>query len=137
MDVTPTKKSEQENKKGIPQKSEKFEMEKVEEEIQNSKKENCKNFYDEFVSQLKVSNPAKWYGMAKRLGTEQRNKSGELSVECLKGLTNKQAAEQVAEHFSKISQEYLPLDNSKLPAFFQHLRYCKLRKRTWLKGYTN
>ena len=30
---------------------------------------------------------------------------------------NYQAAEQVAEHFSKISQEYAPLDSTKLPAY--------------------
>ena len=35
----------------------------------------------------------------------------------MKGLDNQQSAEEVAFHFSKISQEYLPLDTSKLPAY--------------------
>ena len=35
----------------------------------------------------------------------QYGQNGELSVDCLKWLTNQKAAEQVAEHFSKISQD--------------------------------
>ena len=81
------------------------------------KRSTVKNFYSNFVTELKESNPAKWYSMAKRLGAEQNNKTGELSVDCLKGLSNQQAAEQVAEHFSRISQEYSPLDMEKLPAY--------------------
>ena len=64
-----------------------------------------------------MSNPAKWYSMAKRLGAEENGKGGELSVECLKGLDNQQAAEEVAEYFSKVSQEYSALDTTKLPAY--------------------
>ena len=81
------------------------------------KRNTVKNFYSEFVSELKHTNPAKWYSMAKRLGAEQHYNNGELSVECLKGLDNNQAAEQIAQHFSKISQEYAPLDITKLPSY--------------------
>ena len=66
---------------------------------------------------MKESNPSNWYNMAKRLGAEQGNRKSELSVKCLKGLNNKQSAEQVAQHFSKISQEYSPLDSTTLPAY--------------------
>ena len=55
--------------------------------------------------------------MAKRLGAEQSQRKGELSVECLKGFTNQESAEQVAQHFSKISQGYAPLDGTQLPAY--------------------
>ena len=55
--------------------------------------------------------------MAKRLGAEENGKGGELSVECLKGLDNQEAAEEVAEYFSKVSQEYSALDTTKLPAY--------------------
>jgi hypothetical protein len=85
--------------------------------LKKLKRRTVKNFYSDFVTELKASNPAKWYSLAKRLGAEQSKKNGELSVECLKGLTNQQAAEQVAEHFSKVSQEYLPLNTDKLPAY--------------------
>ena len=44
--------------------------------------------------------------MAKRLGAEKSNKKEEMSVECLKGMDDQQAAEEVAKYFSKISQEY-------------------------------
>ena len=67
------------------------------------KRKTVKNFYSNFVSELKISNPAKWYSMAKRLGAEDNRKGGELSVECLKGLDNQQAAEEVAEYFSRVS----------------------------------
>ena len=43
--------------------------------------------------------------MAKRLGAEKSSSDGELKVECLKDLDNHQAAEQIAEYFSKISQD--------------------------------
>ena len=55
--------------------------------------------------------------MAKRLGAEQRHSDGELNVDCLKGLDNQQSAEQVAQHFAQISQEYSPMDTTKLPAY--------------------
>ena len=55
--------------------------------------------------------------MAKRLGAEQTSKDGQVSVECLKGMDNSQAAEEIATHFSKISQEYSPLATDKLPAY--------------------
>ena len=55
--------------------------------------------------------------MAKRLGAEKQNNNGELSVDCLKGLTNQQAAEEVAKFFSSVSQEYSALDTTKLPAY--------------------
>ena len=81
------------------------------------KRKTVKNFYENFVSELKVSNPAKWYSMAKRLGAEDSRKGNELSVDCLKGLDNQQSAEVVAEYFSKVSQEYSPLDTASLPAY--------------------
>ena len=64
-----------------------------------------------------ASNPAKWYSMAKRLGAEQNHSGGDLEVECLQGLDNQQSAEEIALFFSRISQEYAPLDMNKLPAY--------------------
>ena len=55
--------------------------------------------------------------MAKRLGTDLTNQDSRLKVECLNGLGEKEAAEHVARHFSSISQEYEPLDRTKLPAY--------------------
>ena len=64
--------------------------------------------------------------MAKRLGAEQSNGDGELTVECLQGLDNQQAADKVAEFFSQVSQEYSPLDMSKLPAYLPANRPLKV-----------
>ena len=55
--------------------------------------------------------------MAKRLGAEESGKTGELSVDCLNGMDNQQAAEEVAKYFSKVSKEYAPLDTTQLPAY--------------------
>ena len=81
------------------------------------KRKRVKDFYSEFVKELKTSNPSKWYTLAKRLGAEPYQNDGELKVECLKGLNDYEVAEEIANHFSKVSQEYLPLDISKLPAY--------------------
>ena len=78
-----------------------------------------------------MSNPAKWYYMAKRLGAENSSKGSELSVECLNGLTNEQSVEEVAAFFIRVSQEYSPLNTAKLPAYlpatvvlgFRNFRY--------------
>ena len=43
--------------------------------------------------------------------------SQRVKVECLKDLNDQEAAEEVAKHFSSISQEYPPLDTANLPAY--------------------
>ena len=91
---------------------------KLKKKYKKLKRNTVQNFYSNFVSEMKVSNPAKWYSMAKRLGAEQtHNNGGEISVECLEGLSNQAAAEKVAESFSKISQEYSPMDVGTLPTY--------------------
>ena len=90
---------------------------KLKNKFKKLKRKAIKSVYANFVSELKESNPAKWYSMAKRLGTDQNNKDPRLSVECLKGMGDQEAADQVAQHFSTISNEYEPLDTSKLPAY--------------------
>ena len=82
---------------------------KMKKKFKKLKRKTVRNFYFNFVSELKVSNPSKWYSMAKRLGAEKPNSDGELKVECLQGFDNEQSAEKVAEHFSQISKEYSPL----------------------------
>ena len=90
---------------------------KLKKQFKKLKRKTVRTFYSDFVSELKETNPSKWYSMAKRLGAEQTCKDGQVSVECLKGMDNCQAAEEIATHFSKISQEYSPLATDKLPAY--------------------
>ena len=90
---------------------------KLKKKFKKLKKKTVQNFYLNFVTDLKAKNPAKWYSMAKRLGAEQNHSGGDLEVECLQGLDDQQSAEEIALFFSRISQEYAPLDMNKLPAY--------------------
>ena len=90
---------------------------KLKKKYKQLKKKTVRNFYTNFVDELKVSNPSKWYTMAKRLGAEVNHTDNELKVECLNGLDNQQSAEKIAEFFSKVSQEYSPLNLDDLPAY--------------------
>ena len=55
--------------------------------------------------------------MARKLGTGNLTKDGEVMVESLTGLNNLEAAQKIGEHFSKISNEYQPIDNTDLPCY--------------------
>ena len=55
--------------------------------------------------------------MAKRLGACDQMNGGDTVVECLQGLTNKQGAQLIAEHFASVSNQYSPLDNKQLPCY--------------------
>ena len=81
------------------------------------KRKTIKTFYAEFVSELKATNPSKWYALAKKIGAVDQMSGGDVSVESLSGLSNLQAARRIAEHFTSISNEYLPINNSKLSCY--------------------
>ena len=80
------------------------------------KRKRIKRFYNDFLIDLKNTNPAKWYSMAKKIGAES-SENKQLDVECLQGLSDLEAAESIAKHFSKISQEYSSICTDNLPAF--------------------
>ena len=81
------------------------------------KRKSVKQFYQEFVSELKTTNPGKYYQMAKRIGADSQTNDGDIRVESLSGLDNLQAAQKIGEHFARISNEYEPIDKSKLPCY--------------------
>ena len=72
------------------------------------KKLKQKTFYSNFVTDLKASNPSKWYSSAKRIGVEQCSGDGELTVECLQGLNDQQASEKVQNHSVKYHKSIPP-----------------------------
>ena len=76
-----------------------------------------KAFYAEFVTELKSTNPSKWYSMAKKIGAIDQMSQGDVKVESLVNLDNLQAAKKIAEHFSAVSNEYLPVDLTELPCY--------------------
>jgi hypothetical protein len=55
--------------------------------------------------------------MAKKIGAVNNSNDNELKVESLAGLGDDECAERIAQHFASVSQEYLPIDISALPAF--------------------
>ena len=64
------------------------------------------------VSDLKESNPKQWYSKLKRMSSHDQHKNEEYSVAEIESLSNKEQAEFIANHFSKISNEYEPLKSS-------------------------
>ena len=81
------------------------------------KRKAIKCFYSKFVTDLKVSEPGKWYKMAKRIGAIDQMNSGEISVDELEGLSNQVCAERIAQSFAAVSQEYSPINLNALPCY--------------------
>ena len=74
-----------------------------------------------FVNVVKKTNPSKWYSIAKRLGASDTMHENKIILECLKGKTDKESVEEIASHYSKVSQEYSPISLSSLPSFLPSL----------------
>ena len=81
------------------------------------KRAQIKNFNSVFVEELKTTNPGKWYVMMKRLGGLDQMNRGRLEIKRLKGLTDKECAEEITRSFASVSQEYSALDRTMLPSF--------------------
>ena len=81
------------------------------------KRKNLKTVYKDFVSNLKVTDPGKWYQMAKQIGAVTSINGGDIQVESLSHLTNGESAQRIAEHFASVLGEYLPIDSSQLPCY--------------------
>ena len=74
--------------------------------------------------------------MAKRIGAVDQKSPGNIQVEELKGLSDKQSAQLIAYHFATISKQYDPVDVSQLPSYLpaleppqldEHSVYLKLK----------
>ena len=85
------------------------------------KRKSIKTFYTEFVSVLKLSDPGKWYSMAKKIGALDQMAAGDIQVESLAGLSNLESAKRIADHFAAISNQYDPIDISQLPCYLPAL----------------
>ncbi len=73
-----------------------------------------KNFYRKKVSHLKKANPRGWYRNLKMLlRVDSRNEVPQ--VENIKHLSDSEQADTIADSFAKISNEYKPIDRSKIP----------------------
>ena len=87
------------------------------EEFETKFKKASENFLRKNVDSLKATNPGKAYTILKKMGA-QPGECEESSTFTLPGhvnLTISEAADKIAEHFSKISREYPPLNRETLP----------------------
>ena len=81
------------------------------------KQKSIKNRLKNFVTELKQTAPGKWFSMAKKIGAVENKSSDDVVVDSLKNLSNQEAANAIAQHFAAVSNEYSPMDFSKLPAY--------------------
>ena len=90
---------------------------KLKSKFKKLKRKTVKNYYSHFVSELKQTDPAKWYRMAKQIGAVDKMSGGDICVESLSEFDNAQCSQKIAEHFSQISNEYEPVNLHDLPCY--------------------
>ena len=61
------------------------------------------------IKDLKTSKPSQWHSKLKKLCSYDQLKYEPIVVQSIKHLSDKDQAEVIADKFSKISQEYEPL----------------------------
>ena len=76
--------------------------------------------YRKKISKLKSANPKQWFKWVKSL-VDHESEDNRLEVENIKHLSSKEQAEMIASKFAEVSNEYEPLDRSKIhiPYFSQ------------------
>ena len=85
--------------------------------FKSSKRKASKEFYSNFVNELKSTNPGQYHKTAKKLGGIADINEGNLVIECLEHLTPKEQVAKVAESFAAVSQQYEPINLDRLPAY--------------------
>jgi len=80
------------------------------------KRSKIKSNTKKIVNELKETAPGRWFQVMKKMGGVDQS-APRLEVEELKGLTDQECAEAVAQAFASVSQEYEPIDMAQLPAF--------------------
>ena len=76
------------------------------------KRRTIKTQYSNFLSELKLTNPGKWYTMAKKIGAVDKMSGGNVQVDSLSNFSDAESAQKIAEHFAAISNEYSPIDTN-------------------------
>ena len=78
----------------------------LEELFQNKCQLAKQSYYENIVSDLKLSNPGQWYSKLKRMTCYDQTKSDQVMVESISHLSDKDQAEKIAGSFSKVSNHY-------------------------------
>ena len=78
-----------------------------------------RQYYKKIIKDLKTSNTSQWYSKLKRLCAYDQQKFEPLIVESLKHLSDDKQAEEIADKFARVSQEYEPLkkEDIEIPKF--------------------
>ena len=82
------------------------------------------NYYEKIVSDLKESNPSKWYSKVKRMAGIDLHSQGNMIIDELIGLTDSEQSEVIANHYSKISNEFDPVDENE---FIDYLKENRIK----------
>ena len=97
---------------------------KLKQEFDSKFQEAAGKYLDKNVRALKDSDPGKAYATLKRMGAQPGDNLDEGSFTLLEhlehNLTDKMSVDKIAEHFSRISREYPPLNTSELSKTVQN-----------------
>ena len=83
--------------------------------FQRKKRSTVRIFYKNFTENLKDTNPRKFFSMAKQIGSQ--TSETQIMIPELDGLSDILAAENIAEYFSDISNQYDKINRGKFPCF--------------------
>ena len=79
---------------------------KLKHKFKRMKRKNIKNFYFDFTTKLKKTNPSQWYRMAKQIGGINQSEDNNFTqISELNGLNDTQSAEKIGYFFAKTSNE--------------------------------
>ena len=90
---------------------------KLRSKFKKAKRKASKVFYQNFVSELKTTKPAMYYKMAKQIGAIDKTGNNEIKIECIEGLNPQEQVQAVADSMAEVSNQYSPVDLSKLPSY--------------------
>ena len=88
---------------------------KMKNNFQRKKRSTVRIFYKNFTENLKDTNPRKFFSMAKQIGSQTSER--QIMIPELDGLSDILAAENIAEYFSDISNQYDKINRGKFPCF--------------------
>ena len=89
------------------------------EEYQERCEQEKQSYYDNLVSDLKTSNPGKWYSQLKRMSGQANSKQTNILVDELIGLNDQEQAERIADHYSTISNQYEQVKSDDFKEYFK------------------
>ena len=99
----------------------------MDKKFQSKYKIEAEKYLNKNLEALRDTNPGKAYSILKKMGAQPGDcvDANTFTLPRHENLSDEEAAEQIAEHFAAISQEYPPLDVTTLPARVQSKINCE------------